>query len=100
MNWYVYANNNPIMFIDPFGLAPGDFMVNGNVIGNTSKWNTGTYGNARDYVVAMGGQVVQQGNSSVYDFNIGSVSFSIDTATIGSYGKVKASRMAHLFNIQ
>ena len=21
-NWYVYANNNPIMFFDPFGLAP------------------------------------------------------------------------------
>ncbi len=22
LNWYVYANNNPIMFFDPFGLAP------------------------------------------------------------------------------
>ena len=22
VNWYVYANNNPVMFFDPFGLAP------------------------------------------------------------------------------
>ncbi len=23
-NWYAYANNNPVMFVDPLGLAPGD----------------------------------------------------------------------------
>ncbi len=24
LNWYVYCSNNPVMFVDPLGLAPGD----------------------------------------------------------------------------
>ena len=24
LNWYVYCGNNPVMFVDPLGLAPGD----------------------------------------------------------------------------
>ena len=78
------------------GLAAGDFLVNDNIIGNTSRWQTGVYGNGRDFTVAMGGNVTQQGNSSVYNFNIGTVSFSIDAGTIGSYGTVTASNGAKI----
>ncbi|MBQ3055518.1 MAG: DUF4329 domain-containing protein [Oscillospiraceae bacterium] len=27
LNWYVYCNNNPINYVDPWGLAPGDWFT-------------------------------------------------------------------------
>ena len=86
LNWYVYANNNAINFFDPFGLAAGDFLINGNKIGYVSKWGTGTYGSARDIVEAMGGYVSASGTN--YTFNIGTLSFTIDNNMADySYGK-------------
>ncbi len=78
-NWYAYAGNNPVLFLDPWGLAAGDFYVNGNKIGYVSKWETGTYGSARDYTEAMGGSV--DTSNSNYRFTIGNLVFILDGNT-------------------
>ncbi len=88
LNWYAYCGADPVNWWDMWGLAAGDFFVNGNQIGYISEWQTGTYGSARDYVEAMGGNV--DSSSSQYKFNVGTVSFVLDgTIDNNSYQKAK-----------
>ena len=62
----MYANNNPISFLDLLGLAPGDLQVNGQNIGNTRIIDDKTYGNLTDFIDALGGPIIDPNTKELY----------------------------------
>ena len=54
LNWYAYANNNPVRFVDPFGHAPVDFIEYIRAQGGTVENIASIDGRARVAVTVNG----------------------------------------------
>jgi hypothetical protein len=54
LNWYTYCNNNPIVFIDPWGLSPVDLVEYAIAMGASTEYFTNSNGSSCVKITANG----------------------------------------------